>query len=56
MEQVAPSALQEEEYLALQTAQIILAVSDSEVSTQEKITVPVRSEEISHLSNISASE
>ena len=56
MEQVATSAIQEEEYLALQTAQIILAVSDAKVSTQEKVTVPVRSEEISQPSTISGSQ
>ena len=54
MEQVTTAAIQKEEYLPLQTAEIILAFSGEEVSTEEKITVPVWSEEISDPSAISS--
>ena len=54
MEQVATAAIQKEEYLPLQTAEIILALSNEEVSTEEKIAVPVRAKEIPDPSTISS--
>ena len=54
MEQVATAAIQKEEYLPLQTAEIILAFTDEEVSTKEKIAVSVRSKEIPDPSTISS--